>query len=138
MKEIITWDKSLLTVYVEAMDREHEMLIAIMNKLYDRHGANAPAAELGRLLKELGDFTVKHFADEERYMASIGYAGLDTHKLIHAELLKTFTKHAETFAKTKKLDEDFFLFLKMWLKAHIQGIDRRYGEPSKTPVAKRA
>lgn len=128
MKEIITWDKAKLTVHVDAMDREHQTLITIMNKLYDRHGANAPAAELERLLKELGEYTVKHFADEERYMASIGYAGLESHKHIHADLLKTFTKHAEGFAKTKKLEDGFFHFLKMWLQAHIQGIDRRYGE----------
>ena len=27
------------------------------------------------------------------------------------------------------LTDEFFLFLRRWLKAHIQGVDRQYGDP---------
>ena len=42
-------------------------------------------------LGELGDYTVKHFEQEEAYLESISYSGLANHKAIHADLLETFS-----------------------------------------------
>jgi hemerythrin len=43
-------------------------------------------------------------------------------------LLENFSKHYESFNQNGKLTDDFFHFLKFWLSAHIQGIDKKYGE----------
>jgi len=133
MSEYFAWDKSKLSVAVDAMDREHQTLIAIMNKLHERHSAGGDFNEISGLVNELGAYTVKHFTDEERYMESIGFPGLPSHKLIHQDLLKSFTQHVAKFKAGRKLDDDFFRFLRMWLVAHIQGIDRKYGQHSKLP-----
>lgn len=60
-------------------------------------------------------------------MASIDYPLLDTHKRIHANLLEEFGAHKTNFEKTGELTTKFFSFLKLWLTAHIQGIDKKYG-----------
>ena len=112
------------------MGHEHEGLVALMNRLYARHSAGATSGELERVLDELGAATVRHFANEERYLESIKYNGLATHKLIHRDLLTKFHAHAATFKRTRKLYDELFRFLRSWLTAHIQGIDRKYGSSS--------
>jgi hemerythrin-like metal-binding protein len=122
------WDQEKFSVLVDAMDHEHQNLIAIMNELHERHGAGAGTAELASIVKRLGDYTAHHFADEERYLESIRFPGIVSHKAIHKELLTRFGEHVAIFQKSGKLEAEFFAFLSAWLKMHIRGLDRKYGE----------
>ena len=117
-----------LDIKVEPMNREHKHLLEIMNRLFDKNEKKAAKSELAPIVKELGDYTVKHFADEEAYLASINFPDIEKHKFIHKDLLTKFGGHAANFEKSGTLDASFFDFLKMWLNAHIQGIDMKYGE----------
>ena len=123
---VLAWNDNF-DVGVEAMNDEHKVLIEIMNRLHDLVENDASRLEQKKALEELGQYTVKHFADEEAYMASIGWDGLATHKLIHQKLLADFGTHKAAFDDGGELTSKFFAFLKIWLKAHIQGIDKKYG-----------
>jgi hemerythrin-like metal-binding protein len=127
MGNFFEWDQAKYSVEVPQMDREHQAIIASMNKLFSMSESGAASAQLGRVFAELVQLTVKHFADEEAYMESIHYAGLGSHKLIHKSLLASVMSHKEKFDRTGKFERDFFDFLRMWLKAHICGIDVKYG-----------
>ena len=122
-------------IHVDAMNKEHQHLIVIMNRLHAKYEAKGSKADIGPILKELGDYTVKHFADEERYLESIKFPDIEKHKLIHKDLLAKFGTHVANFEKDGALNNAFFDFLKMWLSAHIQGIDMKYGEFSKKKTA---
>ena len=63
-------------------------------------------------------------------MDSIEFEGRQGHKLIHEELLKKFTAYLQDYRESPatNLSSQFFQFLRMWLAAHIKGIDRKYGE----------
>jgi hemerythrin len=114
------------------MDNMHKELISKMNILFEKNDQSAPFNELKTLLDDLAGYTIKHFNEEEAFMAKINFPGLESHKLIHQDLLKQFVKHKEKFESTKgKIPDDFFAFLKVWLKSHICGIDKKYGEFSK-------
>lgn len=123
---IMTWSDSL-DIGVAEMNGQHQTLIEIMNRLHDQFEADAEMSEQKKTLEELANFTVKHFGEEEQYMASIDYPLLDTHKRIHANLLEEFGSHKTSFEETGELTTKFFSFLKLWLTAHIQGIDKKYG-----------
>lgn len=123
-------------VGVEEMNQEHQQLMQLMNRLYELNDKKAAKLELRLALKALGDFTVRHFSDEEKYMASIQYQGLDTHKIIHQNLLKQFGEHVDRFEKGgDHLSPQFFEFLRFWLSAHIQGVDIKYGDFAKKKSA---
>jgi len=77
------------------------------------------------------NFTVKHFADEEAFMEKVGYPELRVHTGVHKSLLARVTEYNNEFQKTGKLSDAFFMFLKTWLKAHICGVDAKYGLFSK-------
>ena len=64
-------------------------------------------------------------------MESIGFPGLREHKYIHKSLLDQVTDHKLKFEASGVLSNEFFAFLKVWLKAHICGIDMKYGQHKK-------
>lgn len=130
MTDFFEWDAGLYGINVPTMDREHEHLIGLMNAVYTLHTQNASRAALTAALGDLVAYTRKHFADEEAYMAQIKFPELRTHALIHQQLLEKIQAFGAEFSRTGKLTDELFIFLKMWLKAHICGIDAKYGRRS--------
>ena len=123
---------SALDVGVPKMNDEHKEILTLMNRLYEakQNGRSGPAVIA--LLNDLGRVTTEHFADEEAYMAQMNYPGLKVHKRIHADLLRKFADHsAQITAQNGEMPEAFFSFLRLWLSAHIKGIDMKYA-PAKT------
>ena len=117
-----------LDIGVKPMNDEHQVLLSIMNKLYDQNQASKSHAQLKLTVEELENYTLKHFKDEEAYMDSIGFPDADKHKIIHTQLLKRFGDQKAKFLQGGgAVHEGFFQFLKLWLSAHIQGIDIKYG-----------
>ena len=123
----LEWDESL-DVHVDAINHQHKGLIDRMNRLHELVEQGANRALIGAQLVGLGQATTTHFAQEEQYMASIGYPKLSQHKIIHTKLLKKFGDHVAEFEAGKELGQPFFYFLKVWLQSHIRGIDVQYSE----------
>ena len=74
---------------VEIIDKEHRRLFKIINKLFtseDEEKKNRWTCQEG--IKYFKSHAMKHFADEEDYMASIGYEGLERHRRIHEDFRK--------------------------------------------------
>lgn len=69
---------------VEVIDREHRRLFQIINKLFhfkEQEKDRQWICQEG--IKYFKGHAVQHFADEEAYMESIGYEGLEHHRRIH-------------------------------------------------------
>ena len=127
---IMSWSAEL-DVGVTKMNEEHQGLLDLMNELHNLKAAGKTGMEVLKVLDALGAATVSHFADEEAYMESVKYPKLSTHKLIHKDLLEKFGKYsADIHARHGEMGDDFFVFLKHWLTAHIKGIDMKYGPKS--------
>ena len=124
---LMNWDSSL-DVGVDKMNDEHQQILSLMNRIYDAREAGQTGPDIITLLERLGQVTIDHFRDEEAYMEKIGYPGITSHKLIHKDLLDKFTAFAsEIRANGGEVPEKFLTFLKLWLSAHIRGIDMKYG-----------
>ena len=128
MSRFFEWNESKFSVHVPQMDAEHRAIIACMNRLHDLHEAKVTGQKLVNTVIELGNITVKHFADEETYMRKIGFPDLANHALIHKRLLENFSRHKEQAVANGTVSDEFFTFLKTWLKIHICGIDMKYSE----------
>lgn len=69
---------------VESIDKEHQRLFKIINRIFEfkEEEKNSQwACQEG--IKFFKGHALKHFADEEEYMASINYEGYEQHKLLH-------------------------------------------------------
>jgi hemerythrin-like metal-binding protein len=130
MSDLFEWNAATYGLNVPEMDSEHQVLIGYMNKLHELHRKGAPTADLRAALDTLVNYTVKHFADEEAYMAKTGFPAAKTHAGVHKQLLGQVGAHVETFRSAGKLSDEFFNFLTFWLKAHIRGVDAKYAKHS--------
>jgi len=125
---LMEWSPAL-DIGVEAMNREHRDILAAMNAVYDGVHAGERGPRILGKIERLAQITTRHFADEERYMAQMGFPGLETHKAIHARLLADFSAHVRTIEQAHgEVHKQFFSFLQLWLSAHIKCIDRKYGD----------
>ncbi len=82
-KQQLVWQDEF-NIGVESIDKEHRRLFKIVNKLFafdEEEQINPRACQEG--VKYFKAHAVKHFADEEEYMDSIGYEGAKRHKEIH-------------------------------------------------------
>ncbi len=69
---------------VEVIDQEHRRLFKIINKLFTfREEEKDSQWTCQEGIKYFKGHAVKHFADEEAYMESIGYEDLEQHRRIH-------------------------------------------------------
>lgn len=75
---------------VEIIDKEHKKLFSILNKLFD-FGQQEDKSQwvCQEAVKYFKDHALQHFIDEEAYMASINYAGIDIHRRIHKNFRET-------------------------------------------------
>lgn len=126
MAEYLVWDPSKLGLGVPAMDHEHEKLIGLMNAVHQLHDAAAPRTAQAKAVAELVAYTRKHFADEEAYMQWIGLPQARIHAGVHRQLMTRLQDFTQAFERTGRLGDDFFVFLTMWLRAHICGMDTKY------------
>jgi hemerythrin len=122
------WDSSL-DVNVEEMNDQHRKLIDKMEILYQKNLKGVPKEELIASADDLMTYCAKHFRDEEAYMASMNFAGLESHKKLHVNLMTDLKRYVDDFRNgdTDQVGDEFVTFLKMWLSTHIRGIDTKYG-----------
>jgi hemerythrin len=130
MANFFEWDAKY-NLGVQAMDDEHRLIIDAMNQLYELHVAKALGPRLLKVMQHLVQVTRRHFADEEAYMEKLGYPDLRKHRHMHAHLLERLDQFEAQMRGSGAATEDLFNFLKMWLKAHICGIDTQYAKFSK-------
>lgn len=125
----LQWSPAL-KLGIDEIDVAHRQLIELMGQLEEESRKGAQKQVILATFQRLGSATVKHFAEEERYMESIGFPGLATHRSIHATLLDQLRKHLQAYqsASAVEVPPQVFSFLSLWLRAHISGIDRKYAD----------
>ena len=69
---------------VDIIDREHKKLFSILKRLFT-YGQNEAKSQwvCQEGIKYFKEHAMKHFAEEEVYMASINYSGFDMHRRLH-------------------------------------------------------
>lgn len=123
-----------LSVGIPQIDDQHKTLFDKAEKLFEAGKNNQAKEYVGELLVFLEDYTKKHFADEERYMQSIGYPGLEEQKTAHAGFVRQLTKlrgdYATSGGNLLVITNANQLMLK-WLTQHISDMDRKIGQFAK-------
>ena len=127
MKEIKWNDR--FKIGVESIDTAHRKLFSIVGKLIALNEDEAKQQHACREgVKFFKNYTMKHFADEEAYMQSIGYPGLAIHKSLHDSLRdKTIPALEAEMEAQNYSTESVGHFLGIcigWLNGHIIVEDR--------------
>lgn len=115
---------------IELIDNEHRELFSIVETAYNLVKSYSVADsydEVLNTLDRLKQYTEEHFRDEEEYMESIHYEGLDAQKRAHEAFIYKLASIDLT-----KVDEDpqkymesLIEFLLGWLVQHILYVDKK-------------
>jgi len=110
------------------MNDDHKRIFAYINSIHQRIKEKSDGPALLPILKELGDFTRRHFQREEEAMQAASYAGLPQQKIAHEKLLGKVAEIISTLDRGGEVDLlEVLTFLKDWLTTHILIMDREYG-----------
>lgn len=112
------------------VDDEHRRLFEIIKEtndvieaelLHDKYDA------IIHILEELKDYTIMHFSDEERYMESIGYEGIELQKIAHRAFVDRLDEInlEDMDDNQKEYLEELIDFLLSWLTNHILKMDKK-------------
>lgn len=121
---------------IEIIDEEHKELFRIIEEVHEVIADDVrwdKYDEIVRLLDELRTYTKVHFKDEEEYMESIQYEGIEAQKVAHelfANRLDEMDLNEIDEHQTETLEE-LIAFLLEWLVTHILQMDKRIGRAVK-------
>jgi len=127
---LIEWNDGL-KLGVTTIDRQHQRLIGIANRLEDAVKQGLGPDVISETMDDLIIYTASHFSMEEEYFALFDYADAEEHKLEHAALIekvKTFAANYHESAGTNgpAFAEEMLQFLGIWLRYHMLETDAKF------------
>ena len=123
----IDWDQSL-SVSVDKLDRQHQDLFSLFNRLHDLIAANARRLEVNRHLTGLIRHAREHFAEEEQLMKKLAYPAYTEHQQEHEELLQSLIDYRRRLDSGEQLAPfELLTFLRDWILDHLLGLDQEMG-----------
>ncbi len=128
-KGVLIWSDSL-RVGVDAIDKDHQTLISLTNKI---SSGNCDGTDLNDIIKELIEYTQYHFRREEVIMEVCGYPKLKEHRAYHQKFVAEVNDLARDWRKNKspELHQRLSYFLRDWWVGHIMKVDTEIEEYTK-------
>jgi two-component system NtrC family sensor kinase len=125
--EAFVWNDHFVT-NIEVVDRQHHHLVDVVNQVGDMllDGNKVGEDSLQALFKDLADYAVRHFADEEALMKQfrVDSRHTDQHFRHHKEFIQQVLTMWKSRASMKSPAEAVHGFLASWLTFHILGEDQ--------------
>ncbi len=123
---LIAWTPAFETG-IEKIDDQHRHLVDLINNFDAAAQGGRGRRVMGELLDDLLGYTQEHFADEEKYLESVGYEKLDYHRALHRQLVqKLELVQFEFKSGERKVTKDMRDLLAYWVTSHILRDDLEY------------
>ena len=124
---LLKWDESF-SVNVEMIDKQHQMLLTMINDLYDAMNSGKEKDVIQKLIGKLKDYAAMHFGREEHYFKIFSYPESEVHEKEHNDFEEKVLKFENDFIEGRQsLSMEIMNFLSHWLVGHIKGSDKKYG-----------
>ena len=127
---LIEWDDSL-KLGIAVVDRQHERLVGIINRLHEAMVEGRGADVISEILDELIIYTATHFRMEEKYFAQFEYPDAEEHKREHDALIEKVNSFADDFERALRssrsdLAKELLQFLQIWWRYHMMETDSKF------------
>ena len=127
---MITLSKDMEVGILE-IDAQHRELVERLNSLMSMGHDAVSKEETQKTLDLLGEYIVKHFADEEKLQRQNKYPEYESHKKMHELYIGEFQKLKKEFADnghSLKFTMDLNNSLINWIVKHIKSADVELGK----------
>lgn len=124
---LIAWQESF-SVGVGAIDRDHRLILDLVNQLHDAHETAQTRDVVASVLNILCEYVERHFMVEEVALERSGYPHLDKHRGEHRHLRQRVEDMRRLYSggEHEAVGTDMLRFLCHWLSNHILGPDMTY------------
>ena len=123
VKPLMAWSNALAVGHAE-IDRQHQVLIEIANRLNNAMHVGAGRAACGSILDELVNYTVNHFGFEEKLMEKHRYPDREAHLAAHHKLIEEVSKFKRQYESGATIPIELMGFIRDWLVNHILKVDK--------------
>ncbi len=120
----ITWTGDLDTG-IEVIDKQHRRIVDYINDL-EVANASGNKDSVRRVLDDLVDYTMSHFAFEESLQEEAGYKYAKPHKKVHDLFVRRVNDYVERFRLGEDVSDGLHQMLTSWLINHIKRDDADY------------
>lgn len=120
----ITWTDDLDTG-IDVIDKQHRRIVDYINDL-EVANASGNKESVRRVLDDLVDYTMSHFAFEESLQEEAGYKYAKPHKKVHDLFVRRVNDYVERFRLGEDVSDGLHQMLTSWLINHIKRDDADY------------
>jgi len=120
----ILWTDDLNTG-IDVIDKQHRRIVDYINDL-ELAKAKQDREVVGKVLEELVDYTLSHFAFEESLQEEAGYKYCKPHKKVHDLFVRRVNEYLERFRLGDDIVDEIHHMLTSWLINHIRRDDADY------------
>lgn len=131
VKPLMAWSNALAVGHAE-IDRQHQVLIEIANRLNNAMHVGAGRAACGSILDELVNYTVNHFGFEEKLMEKHRYPDREAHLAAHHKLIEEVSKFKRQYESGATIPIELMGFIRDWLVNHILKVDKELARDLKS------
>ncbi|MBU1427064.1 MAG: bacteriohemerythrin [Gammaproteobacteria bacterium] len=119
------WTSNLNTG-IEAIDKQHKMIVEYINQLDDAKSCAGNKELVAKVIKNLVNYTISHFEYEERMLEQAEYPFLKAHKNIHELFVRRVSEYQNRFKLGENITEELHDLMFNWLFGHIKHDDMDY------------
>ena len=120
-----------LLIGIEHIDNQHRTLIDYTNNLISIGSKAANQDEVEKSLVFIGNYVLKHFADEEAFQVKIGYPQSERHRKLHLDFIEVYKVFVENYKKNGHSPQFITVFkntIVAWVVNHVMVEDQNIGK----------
>lgn len=130
----IEWTNDLNTG-IDVIDSQHKRIVDYINNL-ENAIKQQDRLSVGRVLDELVDYTMSHFAFEENLQEEARYQLAKPHKAVHDLFVKRIATYQQRHKTGEDVAEQLLGMLGTWLVHHIKRDDMAYVSEVSSNIAR--
>jgi len=121
---VIEWSDTYL-LGIDQIDEHHRHLVTLLNNTYDVFVCHGQNVEIEKVIGELVNYAIYHFAAEEELMSRFSFGKAGEHLKEHDDFIQRIKAHQQDFYDGRStLSLELIVFLKDWLLEHILESDK--------------
>jgi len=120
-----------LLIGIEHIDNQHRTLIDYTNNLISIGSKAANQDEVEKSLVFIGNYVLKHFADEEAFQVKIGYPQSERHRKLHLDFIEVYKTFVDNYKKNGHSPKFVAIFkntIVAWVVNHVMVEDQNIGK----------
>ncbi|WP_139452950.1 bacteriohemerythrin [Campylobacter armoricus] len=107
------------SIHNDEIDKQHKKLFELAANVEMISDKPIHKGQIKFLLADFFNYMKEHFAEEEKYMAKIGYPELPNHQKIHKSIIQSMIDLIQNIKSTNDLKEKLNVIASKWLLEHI-------------------